>query len=468
MTKGRVHILGIGGTFMAGVALLARALGWEVTGSDQAIYPPMSTQLEQMNIRLYEGYDPAVIREIQPDKIIIGNALSRGNPVVEYILNEQLPYVSGPQWLLEQVLQKRWVLAVSGTHGKTTTASMLAWVLSYAGYNPGYLIGGVPENFGVSACLGQSDFFVVEADEYDSAFFDKRSKFVHYHPKTLIINNIEFDHADIFENMDAILKQFHHLVRTVPSQGKIIYPAQDDQVKKLIQKGIWSSQATFGLNSNPNSNLNPDWQVRLLSADASSFEVFYQGKSMGQTQWALVGQHNVLNAIACMAAAHEVGVPPTIALEALALFKSVKRRLELKADIQGIKIYDDFAHHPTAIQLTLEGLRAKVGKQKIHVCIDLRSNTMKMGIHQHTLAQSFAGADTVSIYKTSDITWPVESVIQKIEENPKITAKIFTNIHHLIQDLHETVKPTEHILIMSNGGFEGIHDKLISRFQDKI
>lgn len=461
MTKGKVHILGIGGTFMGGLALLARELGWEVTGSDQHIYPPMSTQLEKMGITLYEGYDAEVIKTIKPDSIIIGNAMSRGNPVVEYILNEQLPYVSGPQWLLEQVLQKRWVLAVSGTHGKTTTSSMLAWVLEYAGYKPGYLIGGVPENFGVSARLGESDFFVVEADEYDSAFFDKRSKFVHYHPKTLIINNIEFDHADIFDNLDAILKQFHHLVRTVPGQGKIVYPADDNHVKKLVQQGIWSPQATFG-----ELKSGADWQVNMLAPDGSSFEVHHQGKLVGQTQWELLGKHNVLNAIACLAAAHDVGVPPSIALEALTLFKSVKRRLELKAEVKGIKIYDDFAHHPTAIKLTLEGLRAKVGNEKIHVCMDLRSNTMKMGIHQETLAASFAAADTVSIYKTADIQWPVEQVAQSINQTAAASAKIFTDTALLVKELNQSVKPNEHILIMSNGGFEGIHDKLINIFRD--
>jgi UDP-N-acetylmuramate: L-alanyl-gamma-D-glutamyl-meso-diaminopimelate ligase len=458
-TKGKVHILGIGGTFMGGLALLARELGWEVTGSDQHIYPPMSTQLEQMGIKLYEGYDPVVIQEIKPDCIIIGNAMSRGNPVVEYILNEQLPYVSGPQWLLEQVLQKRWVLAVSGTHGKTTTSSMLAWVLEYAGYQPGFLIGGIPENFGVSARLGETDFFVVEADEYDSAFFDKRSKFVHYHPKTLIINNIEFDHADIFENLEAILKQFHHLVRTVPSMGKIIYPAEDKNAAQVIQKGLWSNSTTFGESG--------EWQVKTLSPEGSSFEIYYQGKLMGQTSWELLGQHNVLNALACIAAAHDVGVPPHISLEALSLFKSVKRRLELKAEVRGIKIYDDFAHHPTAIQLTLQGLRAKVGKQKIHVCIDLRSNTMKMGIHQDKLAASFEGADSVSIYKTPDIQWPVETVINHIQKNLNIPAKIYTNTNNLIQELNQTVGSDEHILIMSNGGFEGIHDKLVDKLRLK-
>ncbi len=461
MTKGKVHILGIGGTFMGGVALLARELGWQVTGSDQHIYPPMSTQLEKQGITLYEGYDPDVIRELKPDSIIIGNAMSRGNASVEYILNNQLPYVSGPQWLLEQVLQKRCVLAVSGTHGKTTTSSMLAWVLEYAGYKPGYLIGGVPENFGVSARLGESDFFVVEADEYDSAFFDKRSKFVHYHPKTLIINNIEFDHADIFENIDAILKQFHHLVRTVPSEGKIVCPSEDDLVKQLIQKGLWSNQATFG-----EKNSQAEWQVNMLVPDGSSFEIFYQGKSVGQTQWDLLGKHNVLNAVACLAAAHDVGVPPKVALEALSLFKSVKRRLELKADINQIKIYDDFAHHPTAIKLTLDGLKAKVGKQKIHVCMDLRSNTMKMGVHQETLATSFAGADTVNIYKTPDIKWDVEALAQKIKQNSGVIANVYTNTASLIQDLNKLAKPNEHILIMSNGGFEGIHDKLIASLQD--
>jgi UDP-N-acetylmuramate: L-alanyl-gamma-D-glutamyl-meso-diaminopimelate ligase len=460
MTKGKLHILGIGGTFMGGLAILARELGWEVTGSDQHIYPPMSTQLEQMGITLYEGYDPSVINDLNPDCFIIGNALSRGNPMVEAILNKQLPYVSGPQWLLEQVLQKRWVLAVSGTHGKTTTSSMLAWVLDYAGYKPGYLIGGVPENFGVSARLGESDFFVVEADEYDSAFFDKRSKFVHYHPKTLIINNIEFDHADIFDDLPAILKQFHHLVRTVPGEGSVIVPIQDENVKQVIERGIWSKVTTFGEKTDILGG-NSDWQIKLLTADGQQFEVYHQDKYVGQTKWDLLGLHNVQNAIACVAAAYDVGVPPHITLEALALFKSVKRRLELKADLHGIKIYDDFAHHPTAIKLTLNGLRAKVGKEKIHVCLDLRSNTMKMGVHQDSLAESFLGADSVSIYKTPDIHWSVEALAKKITQlSANHAANVYTDIASLMVNLKSTVKPNEHILIMSNGGFEGIHEKL--------
>lgn len=464
MKKGKLHILGVGGTFMGGLAVLARELGWEVSGSDQHLYPPMSTQLEKQGIILYEGYNPNIIDELKPDCLIIGNALSRGNPMVEHILNKQLPYLSGPQWLLEQVLQKRWVLAISGTHGKTTTSSMLAWVLEYAGYKPGYLIGGVPENFGVSARLGESDFFVVEADEYDSAFFDKRSKFVHYHPKTLIVNNIEFDHADIFDDLPAILKQFHHLIRTVPSEGKVIYPIQDENVKQLIQKGIWSKQESFGLFA---VGEKADWQAKLLSADGSSFEVYHQGKLVGKTTWDLLGQHNVSNALACLAAAYDVGVLPQVALEALTAFKSVKRRLELKANVQGIKIYDDFAHHPTAIQLTLSGLRAKVGDEKIHVCLDLRSNTMRMGVHQDTLADSFVGADSVSIYKTPDVNWSVETLAKKIDQLRSYPhASVYTDVNSLMASLKTKVKPNEHILIMSNGGFEGIHDKLAAVLEE--
>jgi UDP-N-acetylmuramate: L-alanyl-gamma-D-glutamyl-meso-diaminopimelate ligase len=319
----------------------------------------------------------------------------------------------------------------------------------------------VPENFGVSARLGDSDFFVVEADEYDSAFFDKRSKFVHYHPKTLIINNIEFDHADIFDDLPAILKQFHHLVRTVPSEGTVIVPSEDDNVKQVIDRGMWSKAATFGEKTEIMGK-NPDWQIKLLAADGSHFEVHHQDKCVGQTQWNLLGLHNVLNAVACVAAAYDVGVPPHITLEALALFKSVKRRLELKADIHGIKIYDDFAHHPTAIKLTLNGLRAKVGNEKIHVCLDLRSNTMKMGVHQDTLAASFMGADSVSIYKTPDIHWSVEALAQKITQlSTNHTANVYTDIASLMANLKNKVKANEHILIMSNGGFEGIHDKLV-------
>mgnify|MGYP006144389441 CR=1 FL=1 len=382
-----IHILGICGTFMGSMAVLAKELGHRVTGSDANVYPPMSTQLQAQGIELTQGYDPAQL-DPAPDLVVIGNAMSRGNPAVEYVLNKGLPYVSGPQWLADHVLQGRWVLAVAGTHGKTTTSSMLAWVLEHAGMSPGFLIGGVPQNFSVSARLGGTPFFVVEADEYDSAFFDKRSKFVHYRPRTAILNNLEFDHADIFPDLAAIERQFHHLVRTIPGDGLIIHPTTEPALKRVIEMGCWTPVQTTGEGG--------QWQARLLSADGSRFEVSFEGKTAGTVDWQLTGQHNVANALAVLAAARHVGVVPELGIAALCGFINAKRRMEKVAEVNGVTVFDDFAHHPTAIATTLDGLRKRVGDDtQVIAVIEPRSNSMKLGAHRDGLAESAEQADAV-------------------------------------------------------------------------
>ena len=387
-----IHILGICGTFMGGLALLARELGMTVSGSDANVYPPMSDQLAAAGINVSEGYEPKHLQP-EPDLVVMGNAMTRGNPSVEYVLNKGLPYVSGPQWLSQHVLQGRWVLAVSGTHGKTTTSSLLAWILEHAGMSPGFLIGGVPDNFGETARLGKTPFFVIEADEYDTAFFDKRSKFVHYLARTLVINNLEFDHADIFDDLAAIQKQFHHLIRTVPSEGLIISP-QEKAIDQVLAMGCWTPRQSLGNES--------DWQATLLKNDGSEFEVSFAGKT-GTVNWSMLGQHNVNNALAAIAAAHHVGVTVAHACEALSAFAGVKRRLELRGEVDNIRVYDDFAHHPTAIATTIAGLRAKIGNKKLVAVLEPRSNTMKMGVHQDALAQSLIQADRVLLLQDSDL-----------------------------------------------------------------
>ena len=396
--KGHIHILGICGTFMGGIALLAREQGFRVTGSDANVYPPMSTQLQAAGIDLVEGYDAAQLQPA-PDCVVVGNAMTRGNPAVEYMLDAGLNYISGPQWLAENILRGKWVLAASGTHGKTTTSSMLAWILEYAGMAPGFLIGGVPADFGVSARSGGTDFFVVEADEYDTAFFDKRSKFVHYRPRTLIINNLEFDHADIFPDLAAIQRQFHHLVRTVPAQGRIVHPAGGAAIADTLEQGGWSELASTSLAA------GGDWNASLLNPDGSSFEIRHDDDEPVQVNWTHCGRHNVENALAAVAAAHHVGVLPAVAAEALARFKGVKRRLELLGDVGGIAVYDDFAHHPTAIETTLQGLRARAGSGRVIALIEPRSNTMRMGEHRARLAQSTAAADKVYWYQPEGMSW---------------------------------------------------------------
>lgn len=446
-----IHILGICGTFMGGAAILARQLGHKVTGSDANVYPPMSTLLESEGIDIIQGYDPIQLQPA-PDLIVIGNAMSRGNACVEYVLNNKLNYISGPQWLLEFLLRDRWVLGVAGTHGKTTTASMLTWILEDCGYKPGYLIGGVPGNFTESARLGEGEFFVVEADEYDSAFFDKRSKFVHYHPNTLIINNIEFDHADIFDDITAIRKQFHHLVRTVPSIGRIIAPASDINVKQTLDMGLWSESEYLGSGC--------EWDYKKDTPDGSRFSVIHQGKEAGIVEWDLVGDHNVANAVMAIAAAHHVGVMVSDACVALGRFINTKRRLELRGEVNRVKVYDDFAHHPTAIETTLAGLRAKVGDStRILAVLEPRSNTMKLGVHNETLAPSLAIADEVFLYQDASLGWDLDGIAQQCSQQ----AMVVKDIDLLVDMVVAQAKPTDVILVMSNGGFGGIHSKLLDK-----
>ena len=456
----RIHILGICGTFMGGLALIARQLGHEVSGSDTSVYPPMSTQLREQGIELCEGYDPAHLQiGGDPDLVIVGNALSRGNAAVEYVLERGLPYVSGPQWLCDHALQGRWVLACAGTHGKTTTSSLLAWLLEANGFNPGFLIGGVPENFGISARLTDSSFFVIEADEYDCAFFDKRSKFVHYRPRTAILNNLEFDHADIFPDLAAIQKQFHHFVRTIPASGRIIFPAAEQALQEVLAMGCWSERATLGLGRDEKTG-DVDWRAELIRADGSEFDVFYQGKKQGCVRWEATGRHNVYNALSAIAAAQHVGVRPADAIAACADFVGVKRRMELIAEINGIRVYDDFAHHPTAIATTLEGLRARVGAagegKRIVAVIEPRSNTMRLGTHRQQLAPSVAAADEVIWYQPPGLDWSLDDVIAA----SAVPATIYDNIDTIVADLTAKLSGGEQVLIMSNGGFGGIHQKL--------
>ncbi|MDN3608315.1 UDP-N-acetylmuramate:L-alanyl-gamma-D-glutamyl-meso-diaminopimelate ligase [Vibrio ostreicida] len=448
-----IHILGICGTFMGGAAILAQQLGHKVTGSDANVYPPMSTLLESQGIEIVQGYHPSQL-DPAPDLVVIGNAMSRGNPCVEHVLNSHLRYTSGPQWLQEFLLHDRWVLAVSGTHGKTTTASMLAWILEDCGYQPGFLVGGVLGNFGVSARLGESCFFVVEADEYDSAFFDKRSKFVHYHPRTLVINNLEFDHADIFDDLEAIKRQFHHLIRTVPSNGRIIAPKVDQSIDDVLQRGCWSETEFSGKDQR--------WQAQKQRADGSKFKVLFDGEEAGVIEWNLVGDHNVDNALMAVAAARHVGVTPDLACQSLATYINTKRRLELKGEVNQIAVYDDFAHHPTAIELTLMGLRNKVGESRILAVFEPRSATMKRGVYKDMIAASLSTSDIVFLYQPDNIDWSVKDIAQECHQ-PTYTSD---RVDELVNILSEQAEPGDHIVVMSNGAFDGIHDKLLAKLAD--
>ena len=446
----RIHILGICGTFMGGLAMIARELGFEVSGTDANVYPPMSTQLEKSGITLFQGYKTEHLSPA-PDLVIIGNAMSRGNPMVEYILDRGIPYTSGPQWLADHALQDRWVLGVAGTHGKTTTTSMLTWILEDAGMKPGFLIGGVAENFGISARLGDHPFFVIEADEYDTAFFDKRSKFVHYRPRTAILNNLEFDHADIFDDLDAIKRQFHHLVRTIPGLGQIIYPKTDENIQDVLDQGCWSETQTIG-----DYHDQADWSITPITPDYEQFSVSLNNESY-KVNWQLIGHHNAMNAAAAIAAARHTGVTPDIACEALSGFKSVKRRMERLAVINNISVYDDFAHHPTAIEKTLEALRQHVKNQRIISILEPRSNTMRMGVHKSSLGEALSGSDLCFIFQPDDLDWNLKSVINTEDGD----FQIFSDIESIIKSVVEVAKSGDHILIMSNGGFDGIHNKLI-------
>ena len=423
-----IHILGICGTFMGSLAVLAKELGHRVTGSDANVYPPMSTQLEAQGIELMQGYDPAHLQPA-PDLVVVGNALSRGNPAVEYVLNQGLPYVSGPQWLADHVLQGR-------------------WVLEHAGMSPGFLIGGVPQNFGVSARLGGTPFFVVEADEYDSAFFDKRSKFVHYRPRTAILNNLEFDHADIFPDLAAIERQFHHLVRTVPGEGLIIHPQSEEALKRVIGMGCWTKVETTGEGG--------QWQARLLSADGSRFEVLFDGQLQGTVEWELTGQHNVANALACLAAARHVGVLAAQGIAGLSSFKSVKRRMEKVAEVRGVTLYDDFAHHPTAIATTLDGLRKRVGTAPIIAIVEPRSNSMKLGAHRDGLAESVALADQAIWYAPANLGWDLAASVA----GSPVPTSVCASLEAIIEQVRAAAVPGTQVVIMSNGGFGGLHGKL--------
>ena len=450
-----IHILGICGTFMGGIAVLAKNAGHRVTGCDANVYPPMSTQLESQGIELIEGFGVEQLA-LNPDIYVIGNVVSRGNPLMEEILNRGLPYISGPQWLAENVLQGKWVLAVAGTHGKTTTSSMLAWILEYAGLAPGFLIGGVPENFSVSARLPQtptqdpnrtSPLFVIEADEYDTAFFDKRSKFVHYRPRTAILNNLEFDHADIFADLAAIETQFHHLVRTVPQQGLVVSNGREASLERVIQRGCWTPVETFGASSG--------WDMGPADAQGH-FSVSWQGQTMGTVQWDLLGEHNRMNALAAIAAARHAGVQVAEAIAALAEFKNVKRRMELRGVVREISVYDDFAHHPTAIATTVAGLRSKVGKARILAVLEPRSNTMKLGVMKQALPDSLRDADLVFCYG-ANLGWSAQEALQPIAHK----SQVFDDLPAMVQAICQVAQSGDHILVMSNGGFGGIHQQLL-------
>jgi UDP-N-acetylmuramate: L-alanyl-gamma-D-glutamyl-meso-diaminopimelate ligase len=443
-----LHILGICGTFMGGVALLARALGHRVSGSDANVYPPMSTQLESAGIELMEGYAAAHL-EPAPDVVVVGNAMKRGIPAVEHMLDGGLPYVSGPEWLKQNLLRERWVLAVAGTHGKTTAASMLAWVLEDAGLEPGFLIGGVPLDFGLSARLGASPFFVVEADEYDTAFFDKRSKFVHYGPRTLILNNLEFDHADIFDDLSVIQRQFHHLVRTVPGKGLIVHPARDAALDEVLSMGCWTPRESLGAGG--------DWSAELLSADGSRFRVRHAGKGVGEVAWGQTGRHNVANALAVLAAARHAGVPVSAGLDALGRFRGVRRRMELRGEAAGVAVFDDFAHHPTAIASTIEGLRRRVNGRRILAVLEPRSNTMRLGIHNAQLAASLAEADRVYVFAPPDLGWDAAPVFTPLGERATVLARVEDVVARVVAEC----RAGDQVLVMSNGGFQDIHQRLL-------
>ena len=453
-----IHIIGIGGTFMGGLAAIAKEAGFKVTGCDAKMYPPMSTQLEALGIGVHEGFDAAQLDAFPADVYVIGNVAKRGMEVIEAVLNRGLPYVSGPQWLAENVLQGRWVLGVAGTHGKTTTASMLAWVLEYAGLAPGFLIGGVPQNFSVSARLpqaprqdphSQSPFFVIEADEYDTAFFDKRSKFVHYRPRTAILNNLEYDHADIFPDLAAIQTQFHHLVRTVPAEGLIVCNGVEQNLQDTLDKGCWTPVEKFGVQQG--------WQVANVAADGA-FDVLKDGEKVGQIAWELMGEHNRLNALAVIAAARHAGVDVATACEALTAFKNVKRRMEVKGTVNGVTVYDDFAHHPTAIATTVAGLRHKVGQARILAVLEPRSNTMKLGTMKAALPASLAEADQVFCY-AGGVDWDVAEALAPLGDK----LHVGTQFDDFVTQIVQAAQAGDHILVMSNGGFGGIHDQLLTQ-----
>jgi UDP-N-acetylmuramate: L-alanyl-gamma-D-glutamyl-meso-diaminopimelate ligase len=451
-----VHILGICGTFMGGIAAIARAAGHRVTGSDRNVYPPMSTQLESLGIDIVPGFEAAQL-DPPPDVVVVGNVMSRGHPVIEALLERGIPYASGPEWLAREVLRDRWVLAVAGTHGKTTTTSMLAWILEYAGLSPGFLIGGVPLDFGVSARLGEAPFFVIEADEYDTAFFDKRAKFVHYRPRTCILNNLEHDHADIYPDVESIERQFHHLVRTVPGSGLIVHRARDPHLDRALAMGCWSAREDFAREG------GALWSARAAAGveDGSDFEVLQGGAVAGRVRWGLIGGHNVDNALAAVAAARHAGVPVEVSCAALGEFRGIKRRMELRGEVAGVRVYDDFAHHPTAIATTLDGLRRRLGAgggaQRIIAVLEPRSNTMRLGVHREALAASLQGADEAWLFVPPDLGWDAAPVVAALGGRGRVAR----DLDALVQELARASRPGDHVLVMSNGGFGGLHDKLL-------
>jgi UDP-N-acetylmuramate: L-alanyl-gamma-D-glutamyl-meso-diaminopimelate ligase len=447
-----VHIVGIGGTFMGGIAAIAKAAGHRVTGSDRNMYPPMSTQLEALGIEIVQGFEAAQL-EPMPDVVVIGNVATRGMPVVEAMLDRGLPLVSGPEWLAREVLRDRWVLAVAGTHGKTTTTSILTWILEHAGLAPGFLIGGVPANFGTSARLGSAPFFVIEADEYDTAFFDKRAKFVHYRPRTVILNNLEYDHADIYPDIGAIQRQFHHLVRTVPSSGRIVWNGGDARLAEALAIGCWTPRESFGAGGK--------WSARSAGGDYSRFELLEDGKPLGIVEWPMIGAHNMENALAAIAAARHAGVPVSRSIEALQSFRGIARRMELRGEVGGVRVYDDFAHHPTAIRTTIDGLRRRVGGARIVAVLEPRSATMKMGVHRDSLGPSLSGADEVWLYAPPDLGWDVAPITASLGGKARASA----TLEGLVGDLVAASRPGDHILVMSNGGFGGLHGKLLDALQ---
>ena len=453
-----VHILGICGTFMGGIAAIARAAGHRVTGSDRNVYPPMSTQLEALGIEVFEGFDASQL-DSKPEVVVVGNVMTRGQPVVEALLDSGIPYASGPEWLSREVLRGRWVLAVAGTHGKTTTSSLLAWILEHAGLAPGFLIGGVPANFDTSARLGREPFFVIEADEYDTAFFDKRAKFVHYQPRTAILNNLEFDHADIYPDVASIQRQFHHLVRIIPPSGRILWNAGDERLRQTLAMGCWTPAEGFTGATAPDTQAL--WTARPGTDDFSRFEVLEGGKSRGSVSWSLIGAHNMENALAAIAAARHAGVPVERAIDALQSFMGIARRMQVRGEVKGVRVYDDFAHHPTAIATTIDGLRRRVGASRIVAVLEPRSNTMKMGVHRSTLAPSLSGADEVWLYAPTDLGWDTAPIIAALGSRGHSS----TDIDSLAGELARASRPGDQVLIMSNGGFGGLHGKLLAALE---
>jgi UDP-N-acetylmuramate: L-alanyl-gamma-D-glutamyl-meso-diaminopimelate ligase len=440
-----IHILGICGTFMGGIAAIAREAGHKVTGCDTGVYPPMSTQLRSQGIQLTEGFSPDQTR-LNPDLFVVGNVVTRGNPLMEQILNLNLPYISGPQWLAENVLRDKWVLAVAGTHGKTTTTSMLAWILEYARMAPGFLIGGIPDNFGLSARLGSSNFFVIEADEYDTAFFDKRSKFVHFRPRTAILNNLEFDHADIFDSLAAIEQQFHYFVRIIPGSGLIVANGREESLQRVLARGCWTPVEPVGVANGWEGKVLPD----------TGISIRFKGNPQGLLHWDLLGEHNLMNGLAALAAARHAGVPVDVGIDALRQFKNVKRRMEVRGVRNGITVYDDFAHHPTAIRTTLDGLRSKVKGARIIAVLEPRSNTMRMGVWKDSLADSLVGADQVFCYN-AHLGWDAGDALGPLGKR----AHVYNDLDQLTAAITTTAQPGDHVLVMSNGAFGGLHDRLL-------